>query len=64
MSDSHVMRGYIGVTDGDWAGFLAALGATEVNFWLPSPDIGFRALRYGEPFLHGGTGPQVPACRC
>jgi putative restriction endonuclease len=45
------MRGYIGVTDGDWAGFLAALGVTEVNFWLPSPDIGFRALRYGEPFL-------------
>lgn len=45
------MRGYIGVTDGQWARFLAATGAREVNFWLPSADTGFRALRYGEPFL-------------
>jgi putative restriction endonuclease len=45
------MRGFIGVTDGDWARFLAAAGAREVNFWLPSADTGFRALRYGEPFL-------------
>lgn len=51
MPDSQVMRGYTGVTDGDWDGFLAAMGATEVNSWLPSPDIGFRALRYGEPLL-------------
>lgn len=45
------MRGYIGVTDADWARQLAAAGATEVNFWLPSPDGGFRALQLGEPFL-------------
>ncbi len=45
------MRGFIGVTDGDWARFLAATGAREVNFWLPSAATGFRALRYGEPFL-------------
>lgn len=45
------MRGYIGVTDGDWAQFLAATGATEVNFWQPSAGRGFRALEYGEPFL-------------
>lgn len=45
------MKGFIGVTDGEWARFLAAAGATEVNFWLPSPDTAFRALKFGEPFL-------------
>jgi putative restriction endonuclease len=39
------------VTDGDWARFLADMAATEVNFWLPGPDTGFRALRPDEPFL-------------
>lgn len=51
MPDCIGMRGFIGVTDGQWASFLAARGATEVNFWLPSPNTGFRALQYGEPFL-------------
>lgn len=51
LSESDVMRGFIGVTDGDWVRFLETSGATEVNFWLPSPDTGFRALQYGEPFL-------------
>lgn len=45
------VKGYIGVTDGDWAATLAQAGATEVNFWLPSPNQGFRALKMGEPFL-------------
>lgn len=45
------MRGFVGITDGDWAGFLRAIAATEVNFWLPSPDVGFAALKPGEPFL-------------
>jgi putative restriction endonuclease len=45
------VKGYIGITDGEWAAFLAAQGATEVNFWLPSSEVGFRALKPGEPFL-------------
>ncbi|WP_305685415.1 hypothetical protein [Microbacterium sp.] len=45
------MKGYIGVTDGDWVRFLAATRATEVNFWQPSGGTRFRALKVGEPFL-------------
>ncbi len=45
------MKGYIGVTDARWAAHLADAKATEANFWLPSPRLGFRALRLGEPFL-------------
>lgn len=34
------MRAYVDVTDDNWARFLAAIGATEANFWFPSvkPD--------------------------
>jgi putative restriction endonuclease len=47
------MRGYVGVTDGDWYRFLADrpqdLG--EVNFWRPGGGRGFRAVAEGEPFF-------------
>ena len=46
------MRGYVGVTDGDWYRFLAARPElTEVNFWQPSGSRGFNVLQPGEPFL-------------
>lgn len=46
------MRGYVGVTDGDWYRFLAARPAlTEVNFWQPSGSRAFGVLRHGDPFL-------------
>lgn len=44
------MRAYVGVTDGNWASFLASRPAlTEVNFWKPGGQ-GFKALSIGEPF--------------
>jgi putative restriction endonuclease len=45
------MKGYIGVTDGDWVSHLRATGQTEANFWLPSGNRRFGVLRPGEPFL-------------
>lgn len=46
------VRTYIGVTDSAWADFLRARpGLDEVNFWRPSADTSFNALRPGEPFL-------------
>lgn len=46
------MRTYVGVTDSDWAAFLAARPQLdEVNFWLPNANVGFAALKEGEPFL-------------
>ena len=46
------VRTYVGVTDRDWAAFLAARPELEeVNFWLPNPSTGFAALKQGEPFL-------------
>lgn len=47
-----VVGTYIGVTDASWADFLRARpGLAEVNFWRPSADSSFKALRPGEPFL-------------
>jgi len=46
------MRGYVGVTDGDWYRFLASRPElNEVNFWQPSGSRGFNVLQPGEPFL-------------
>ncbi|WP_026257871.1 HNH endonuclease [Actinopolymorpha alba] len=46
------MKAYMGVTDGNWYGFLAARPElTEVNFWRPSGPRPFRALTPGEPFF-------------
>jgi putative restriction endonuclease len=46
------MRGYVGVTDGDWYRFLASRPAlAEVNFWQPSGSRTFSVLQHGDPFL-------------
>ena len=46
------MRLYAGVTDQDWFDFLRSQGdIDEVNFWQPSPNAEFRALRKGDMFL-------------
>jgi len=42
---------YVGVTDGRWFRYLAAAKPDEVNFWIPSPKVGFRALSEGGLFL-------------
>lgn len=42
---------YVGVTDSTWFHFLAARKPDEVNFWIPSPNMGFRALDEGGMFL-------------
>lgn len=52
------MRGFIGVTDGDWVSHLRATGQTEANFWLPSGSRRFGALRPGEPFLFKTHAPE------
>ena len=55
---------YVGVTDARWFRYLAARAPDEVNFWIPSPKAGFRALpesglflfklHYPENFVVGG----------
>jgi putative restriction endonuclease len=46
------MRFYIGVTDFDWWQLHASKPfIEEVNFWKPSPDVPFKVLQPGEPFL-------------
>jgi putative restriction endonuclease len=46
------MKAWIGVTDGDWYGFLSARPhLDEVNFWQPSGGRQFRSLAPGEIFL-------------
>jgi putative restriction endonuclease len=55
------MRGYVGVTDGDWYRFLAALpevSSAEVNFWRPNGGNAFRALEVGEPFFFKTHAPH------
>lgn len=48
MSD---MKAFVGVTDRDWANFLAQRPhVKEINFWRPS-GRSFAALSAGEPFL-------------
>jgi putative restriction endonuclease len=43
---------WVGNTNYDWFRFQSARDtADEVNFWSPSPTVGFRALSLGEPFL-------------
>lgn len=42
---------YVGLTDKRWFEFLAKLQPDEVNFWRPSSQQGFAALKPGEPFL-------------
>jgi putative restriction endonuclease len=55
------MRGYVGVTDGDWYHFLAdrpEVSSAEVNFWRPGGGRGFHALAQGEPFFFKTHAPH------
>ena len=55
------MRGYVGVTDGDWYHFLAdrpEVSSAEVNFWRPGGGRGFRALAQDEPFFFKTHAPH------
>ena len=55
------VRGYVGVTDGDWYRFLAdrpEVSAAEVNFWRPGGGRGFHALAEGEPFFFKTHAPH------
>lgn len=46
------MRAYVGITDYEWAMFLAGQSdIDEVNFWKPGGAQGFAALEPGAPFL-------------
>ncbi|MCP3964083.1 MAG: HNH endonuclease [bacterium] len=46
------MKGYIGVTDGDWYRFLRSHPEQQdINFWQPKFTQRFRALTEGEPFF-------------
>jgi putative restriction endonuclease len=46
------MKFYVGITDNNWFNFLSKIPSIdEVNFWQPSPDSQFQALKRGELFL-------------
>lgn len=46
------MKFYVGITDYEWFNFLAShRGIEEVTFWCPSPNVQFKRLQPGEPFL-------------
>lgn len=49
---------YVGVTDSRWFHYLAARAPDEVNFWIPSPKVGFRALPESGLFLFKLHYPQ------
>ncbi|HEX6450226.1 MAG TPA: HNH endonuclease [Trebonia sp.] len=55
------MRGYVGVTDGEWYRFLAERPEDTgglVNFWRPGGGSAFRALQVGEPFFFKTHAPH------
>lgn len=55
------MRGYVGVTDGEWYRFLAERPEGTgglVNFWRPGGGNPFRALEIGEPFFFKTHAPH------
>ena len=45
------MKMYVGITDYDWYSILRNENCDEVNFWKPSGNINFRALKTNELFL-------------
>ena len=53
------MKAYVGVTDAEWAAFLAERPVqNEVNFWRPSSRAAFRVLDVGEPFFFKSRYPE------
>lgn len=53
------MNIFLGLTDHDWYTRLRELRPDEVNFWWPSGETGFKALRSGEPFLFKAKSPHL-----
>jgi len=46
------MKVYVGVTDKNWIDLLSSRpDLDQANFWLPSPNQGFAALRNGDLFI-------------
>ena len=45
------MKFWVGVTDNEWFNFLSKLSPDEVNFWQPSGNFAFEAIKTGELFL-------------
>ncbi|MEO0505083.1 MAG: HNH endonuclease [Bacteroidota bacterium] len=45
------MKFYLGVTDNDWFSFLASRVNEDINFWQPSGNTVFKAIKPGAPFL-------------
>ncbi|MBF8303609.1 MAG: Restriction endonuclease, putative restriction endonuclease [Candidatus Dadabacteria bacterium] len=45
------MKFWVGVTDTEWFNFLSNIAPDEVNFWQPSGNVTFQALKPGELFL-------------
>jgi putative restriction endonuclease len=54
------MKAFVANTDPEWWAGLRRLGRRfdEVCFWRPSADVGFRAVRPGEPFLFKLKAPR------
>jgi putative restriction endonuclease len=54
------MKAFVANTDQEWWAGLRRLGSRfeEVCFWRPTPDVGFRAVRPGEPFLFKLKAPR------
>ncbi|MBX3142103.1 MAG: hypothetical protein KF875_15210, partial [Trueperaceae bacterium] len=52
------MKLFVGLIDHDWYMYLRDRPRDEVNFWWPSPEQSFRALRPGEPFLFKAKYPH------
>ena len=54
------VKGFIGLTDPDWYGYLSSrLRLDEVNFWQPHGDRAFRALSPGDPFFFKLRAPHT-----
>lgn len=51
------MKLFLANTDHDWYEFLRGIVPDEVNFWFPSGDTGFSALKPGEPLLFKAKAP-------
>jgi putative restriction endonuclease len=52
------VRAYVGVTDNDWYGYLAARpDLREVNFWRPRDAREFKVIGPGDPFVFKTRSP-------
>ena len=52
------MRLWVGITDSDWYHFLRQRNVEEMNFWRPSNQNRFEAIKPGELFLFKTRYPE------